>query len=70
MTKEKLMKLTEQKQRELEELTFFNVAFLDDVSREEYSKLISEIETEIKELNSMLRYVNEQAKAYFLPLKM
>ena len=69
MTKEKLMKLTEQKQRELEEITFFNVAFLDDASREEYSKLISQIETEIKELNSMLRYVNEQAFAYFFTVE-
>ena len=59
MTKEKLMKLAEQKQRELDELTFFNVAFLDDASRKEYSELISQIETEIKELNFTLRYVNK-----------
>lgn len=59
MTKEKIVNLIEQKQRELEELTFFNVAFLDDVSREEYSKLILEIEAEIKELRPLLKYVNK-----------
>ena len=59
MTKEKLMNLMEEKQRELEELTFFNVAFLDDASREEYSNLISQIETEIKELRFTLGYVSK-----------
>lgn len=59
MTKEKLMRLVEQKQKELEELSFFNVAFLDDASREEYSNLISQIETEIKELKFTLNYVNK-----------